>query len=662
MTKAKSAAQKASGIGTLDIKGGKPVPKAGATGTSSSSSSASAGKPKATTTATITNWMGKSKPKQAPPTKPAAATPEGLTVVKAGAGGGADLRAALIKASVSAPKAAAATADRRTLLVHCVNDAGALSADVEDRLGLLWAQSARDAWTQHAAGGDDDEQEAPLGEIQMAKLTKKTKKNEDDDDDDDGVAGKLWLVNAVTHESGQAAKGLQSSSPPGAFSAAAFESAMGMVAAIAKVRKAVVVLALVTRPGGRGPAERAEALRIVARQLLAKKVHVVVYEIAADISDDDDGDDDDDDDHEQQTVAKKSTKPAAVVRGEEEQGSGSDTEDMDDDALEDLLRGKGKGKPLPAVAGAGAKPQQQTHNATKPPAKPPVVVKKGAAAPMTSKPMKKEEEDGSGSDTEEMDAMDVVVAAAEKPKAKKTAVVPTREPTDSDSGTEEMDMADLKPQATLGPKAGAVPNKPKPDATKATVAGDATAAAAAAEEEGSGSDTEEMDVEQEKANAAKAKEEIIVDTTTKRKRGEAAQKQVTRKKRAKREQESEEERRKREERRVGRLLRGVGVVFGDGVDGDAKRELAQQIEAMGGTVSQVCPAPTAHAHAPHTHTAHAGLLTEREDTGVGAVRRTNVDTPGARRAHRRGPLFPRFVVCRSFRSLLFASFFFALCD
>ncbi|ELR11572.1 ATPdependent DNA ligase domain containing protein, partial [Acanthamoeba castellanii str. Neff] len=165
MTKAKSAAKKASGIGTLDIKGGgKPVSKVGAT-TSSSSSSASASKPKTTTTATITNWMG--KPKLAPQTKPAAATPDGLTVVKAGAGGGADLRAALIKAGASAPKAAA-PADRRTMLVHCVNDAGALSADVEDRLGLLWAQSARDAWTQHAAGGDDDEQEAPLGEIQMA--------------------------------------------------------------------------------------------------------------------------------------------------------------------------------------------------------------------------------------------------------------------------------------------------------------------------------------------------------------------------------------------------------------------------------------------------------------------------------------------------------------
>jgi hypothetical protein len=611
MTKAKSAAKKASGIGTLDIKGGgKPVSKVGAT-TSSSSSSASASKPKTTTTATITNWMGKPKPKLAPQTKAAAATPDGLTVVKAGAGGGADLRAALIKAGASAPKAAA-PADRRTMLVHCVNDAGALSADVEDRLGLLWAQSARDAWAQHSAGGDDDEQEAPLGEIQMAKLTKKTKKN---DDDDDGVAGKLWLVNAVTHESGQATKGLHSSSPPGAFSAAAFESAMGMVAAIAKVRKAAVVLALVTHPGGRGAAERAEALRIVARQLLAKKVHVVVYEIAADISDDDDDDDD-----EQQTSTKKSTKPAAVVRGKEEEGSGSDTEDMDGDALEDLLRGKGKGKPLPAVAGTGAKPQQQTLNATKPPVKPPVVVKKA-----TTKPMKKGEEDGSGSDTEEMDAMDVVVAAG-KPKAKKAAVVPTKKPSDSDSdsGTEEMDMADLKPQAAAS-------------ATKATtVAGDAAA-------EGSGSDTEEMDVEQEKANAAKAKEEIIVDTTTttRRKRGgETAQKQLMRKKRAKREEEeeSEEDRRKREERRVSRLLRGVGVVFGDGVDGDAKRELTQQIEAMGGTVSQVCPARTHSRTRARAQPADCAV----EQTGVGAVRRTHVDTPGAPRAHRHGPLLPRY--------------------
>jgi hypothetical protein len=68
------------------------------------------------------------------------------------------------------------------------------------------------------------------------------------------------------------------------------------------------------------------------------------FDVVRETKDDDDDDDkDDDDDDEQQTVVKKSTKPAAVVRGEE-QGSGSDTEDMDDDALEDLLRGKGKGK------------------------------------------------------------------------------------------------------------------------------------------------------------------------------------------------------------------------------------------------------------------------------------------------------------------------------
>jgi hypothetical protein len=492
--------------------------------------------------------MGKSKAK--PGAKPqsggSSSTPEGLTVVKAGDGGSTDLHATLIKAGAAAQKPGASADDRRTMIVHCVNNAGAMSADVEDRLGLFWAQSARDAWTQHAS----DDQEEPLGEIQMTKLKKTAAEG------DDGVAGKLWLINAIAYES-VAAKNIAASSL-GKLSTAAFESAMGMVAAIAKVRKAAVVLALVTRPK-RADTERQAMLRIVAQQLLAKKVHVVVYEIAAA---DEDADEDEEEAEEQYTTkTTKKTKAKPPVRGDDADGSGSDTEDMDDDAMEELFKSKGKSKPPIST--------KKSHTSVKPSPKPANKATKAKA-----------EEGDSGSDTEDMeldvDAAKKLVGGKRAPDA---VAKDKRKPSESESDTEEMDMEDIKPRTTA---AVASTTKTKPVVRQ----GDQ-------EDDNSGSDTEEMDVELEKAKAAKAKareEVVVVATPAKRARAETARPLPQKRKKARRE-ESEEEKRKKEERRVGRLLRGVGVVFGAGAagrhDAEAERKLAELIKAMGGTVSEV---------------------------------------------------------------------------
>jgi len=382
------------------------------------------------------------------------------------------LGTALMLAHATSSSAKGEGARLRTMLVHCVSESGVMHAAVERRMNPLWVRKAREAWRKDAADhqlqqkgeeeeAERDEDEGLLGEIQMAKV----KKQEEASPSSKGL--KLWVINAITHSSSSSSSSSSSLSLAsshstsfsssssaddlGRFSSSAFESAMSMVAAIARVRKAAVVLAIVARSSNQGVAERRAIMQAIRKHLVAKKLRVVIYEI-------------EEHEHEhydkngkgQQSKKEKEKQEEKKVkekRNEEnkmqkkgkgkerklkrgkpnasstvDEDSGSETEDMDDEGLEELLKGIGK-FPVRAKAMGHSKKDEK---------KPASMVKKTEEKKTTTTPKGKQkqgEEGRSGSDTEEMD----LDAVPQKQKSSKSDQL-KKQPYESGSDTEGMDL------------------------------------------------------------------------------------------------------------------------------------------------------------------------------------------------------------------------------
>lgn len=332
--------------------------KAGTSVSSAASKSKSTSASKSSGQPTVTNWMSKPKPTNNQ-SAANATVPAGLKVLKAGRSH-KELLQGLAK-GIPSDK-------RRAMIVYCVNDKGELAPEMAKISDPRWMQHSQELWRRHTEEGEGE----GLGEIQMDKIKQRAGESQ--------LAEKLWLTNAITHESNPSSASLGDLNPK------AFDSAMGMVATLAKVKKAAVLLIAVTK---QKTSERGEIMKIIDEQLLKKKLQVTLLEV----------------DEERKTAGGF----------DDEANSGSETEDLDDDGLEQLLVSKGKGS----------------------------LAKKDDAKPQPiAKTTKEEEEDNS--DTEDMDL-------EEKPAARAVQ-------NDDDSDTEEMDAKDLRPPLPTSSSSSHVPS------------------------------------------------------------------------------------------------------------------------------------------------------------------------------------------------------------